>query len=612
MQKMDNLEVKAKINQGLYKITPRHKGTSFIWNVLADIQKEDDTLVEGWVFCRKCEKVLKYTTRQTSNLCRHKCCASLKQSRELKTVSADCKKEAIEKCAQWVVRDCRPFSAVSGSGFIDMIKFFIKVGAEYGEHVNVEELLPSPITLSRKVTSDAKEKKALISREIKSAVEKDGASATIDLWTDNYIKRNFLGVTLHYHENNELRDLILGLKSLDFERSTAENIYKKLKAIFLQFNVEDLSSIKFVTDRGANVVKSLANNIRINCSSHLLSNVLENSFEETPELNVPILACKNIVKYFKKANLQHRLRSSLKSECPTRWNSTYTMLRSILDNWESVIQILSEAGETQRIVHINKSIIQTMVNILDGFERIFKELQTCSSPSLCFVVPSILKVKEICSPDVGDVADIAKLKVNIIKNVRIIWEENLSIWHYTAFFFYPPALHMQQEKVAQIKEFCLSKMEDLELINRMSSFNELSATQLNQSDSNSHNSIDLTSHSKDISTTSFFFPQLTQNNSREPPVCPSDEFEFYRKEIVILSEDFKVMEWWNLNSKKYPKLSKLALSLLSIPASSAASERTFSLAGNIITEKRNRIGQQTVDSLLFLNSFYKNFCKLDI
>nr|8EB5_A Chain A, Hermes transposase BED domain [Musca domestica] len=78
MQKMDNLEVKAKINQGLYKITPRHKGTSFIWNVLADIQKEDDTLVEGWVFCRKCEKVLKYTTRQTSNLCRHKCCASLK------------------------------------------------------------------------------------------------------------------------------------------------------------------------------------------------------------------------------------------------------------------------------------------------------------------------------------------------------------------------------------------------------------------------------------------------------------------------------------------------------------------------------------------------------
>lgn len=54
-------------------------------------------------------------------------------------------------------------------------------------------------------------------------------------------------------------------------------------------------------------------------------------------------------------------------------------------------------------------------------------------------------------------------------------------------------------------------------------------------------------------------------------------------------EDFDVMQWWRAKSTKYPILSNIELRILSIPASSAASERVFSLAGNI----------------LFPNSFYK-------
>ncbi|XP_039147457.1 uncharacterized protein LOC120284359 [Drosophila simulans] len=59
-----------------------------------------------------------------------------------------------------VVQDCRPFSAVIGAGFKNLVKFFLKIGAVNG-------LLPDPTTLSRKAKSDAEEKRSQILSEIK-------------------------------------------------------------------------------------------------------------------------------------------------------------------------------------------------------------------------------------------------------------------------------------------------------------------------------------------------------------------------------------------------------------------------------------------------------------
>jgi hypothetical protein len=42
-----------------------------------------------------------------------------------------------------------------------------------------------------------------------------------------------------------------------------------------------------------------------------------------------------------------------------------------------------------------------------------------------------------------------------------------------------------------------------------------------------------------------------------------------------------------------------------VPATSAAVEREFSLAGNIITKKRSRLSPETVNDIIFQNSFEK-------
>lgn len=156
--------ISEQIENGTYKLSPRRKGRSFVWNVVSEILKPDESILPGFVFCRTCSKLLKYTTNQTSNLSRHKCCKSIKDVQPLKTVSATDKNESIEKCTSWIIEDCQPFSAVNGTGFMKLVKFFIKIGATYGENVDVENLLPDATTISRNVKKLADEKKNRIQR----------------------------------------------------------------------------------------------------------------------------------------------------------------------------------------------------------------------------------------------------------------------------------------------------------------------------------------------------------------------------------------------------------------------------------------------------------------
>ena len=68
-----------------------------------------------------------------------------------------------------------------------------------------------------------------------------------------------------------------------------------------------------------------------------------------------------------------------------------------------------------------------------------------------------------------------------------------------------------------------------------------------------------------------------------------------------LDHNMDPLQWWQLNSHRFPHLAKLARRMLSIQATSVPSERRFSAAGNVVTAKRASLSPQTVDMILFLN-----------
>ena len=74
---------------------------------------------------------------------------------------------------------------------------------------------------------------------------------------------------------------------------------------------------------------------------------------------------------------------------------------------------------------------------------------------------------------------------------------------------------------------------------------------------------------------------------------------YYRKAIFARKED--PIRWWKEHEAKYPVLAKVARKYLGIQATSVASERVFSKAGELISKRRSRLKSKNVDILLFLN-----------
>ena len=62
------------------------------------------------------------------------------------------------------------------------------------------------------------------------------------------------------------------------------------------------------------------------------------------------------------------------------------------------------------------------------------------------------------------------------------------------------------------------------------------------------------------------------------------------------------IDWWYANKQKFPYMASLAMTVLGVPASSAAVERLFSIAGDVITDDRNRLGADLASKLILLRA----------
>jgi hypothetical protein len=64
---------------------------------------------------------------------------------------------------------------------------------------------------------------------------------------------------------------------------------------------------------------------------------------------------------------------------------------------------------------------------------------------------------------------------------------------------------------------------------------------------------------------------------------------------------YNILLWCSKKAEKYPTLWRLAMIYFAIPATSAGSERAFSVAGCIVAAKRCRLNTDTIENLHFLH-----------
>ena len=65
--------------------------------------------------------------------------------------------------------------------------------------------------------------------------------------------------------------------------------------------------------------------------------------------------------------------------------------------------------------------------------------------------------------------------------------------------------------------------------------------------------------------------------------------------------DDDVVDWWRTHKSMFPNLGRMARQFLALPASSAGVERLFSRSGETHGDKRPRMKEEAMQSLMYVN-----------
>lgn len=415
------------------------------------------------------------------------------------------------------------------------------------------------------------------------------------MWKDAYRQNSYLSLTLHYITSDwQLKKRTLFSAYYDEHDKSGCSISNMLTKKAAEFGIDKdmLKKIKFVTDKGSNLVKAieLLGCDRFSCIAHGLNNVLSNGFNikkypDIFEASDLIKNSKNIISYAKRSG--HKSASALKNPVDTRFNTNYLLLKSIQDNYHTLfaeeylaISQQQQSNGEANIYYINRELLKQVVDFLKVFEEAITNLE-CDLKPTSYLVPLWLMV---------DIPGALLVKSTDLQTLRLIKE------HCKEYFQLNVEPDLRKEhKVAT-------------LLNPM--FKLLSfVTDEARSGIISHTMDFMDMCEKQQTTDNSGGTSFDRwSNFASPAVSGSSD----QRELTLYVESAPpmnslcILQWWKKYEEMFPTLAQVARKLLVIPATNTSSERIFSVAGHTLNKRRTCLNPHKLDRLLFLHSNLDN------
>lgn len=219
----------------------------------------------------------------------------------------------------------------------------------------------------------------------------------------------------------------------------AEVIIRSVKEQMSIFGIDKFELIPVVTDRGTNLRAAIKNN-RYDCAAHILNNTIQFCMADCAEAQLVLNESKRLVKYCKSSNIQSQLSAKLMASNVTRWNSTYTMLRSILRSLDELSEVLANSNQTERIEMIDFEAINELITFLKCFKKATIELECSTQPTMQLVIAWRRKLLKNLRTREKDSPMIVEMKAAACEYIRRNWI--ITELHYMAQFLCPLFSHM--------------------------------------------------------------------------------------------------------------------------------------------------------------------------
>ena len=294
----------------------------------------------------------------------------------------------------------------------------------------------------------------------------------------------------------------------------------------------------------------------------------------------------------------------LSLDMPIRWNSTYDMLYKALKlqgpiTAHCAAQQLDSSIRDIALTASDWSHLQDLLAFFQIFIRPSRQLQAEEYPTLNKAIPQYLrminklKVQQTQFDTNGLIGDACKASISKLEEyytlatsqrashsiVATICDPRLN-WNVFNILWTASSDDIKKRRARKQWEECYHKYSARE--------HELSGFQIQAS-------IEDTEDPEDPDSEDELY--VTKGN----PVIEAEWIRWLKEPVV--GKEVDICKYWQGKQYEYPIVAKIARDHLAIPATSAPSERVFSVGSDLVTKKRNRLAPGTVREILCLRDW---------
>ena len=508
---------------------------------------------------------------------------------------------------EWIATDMRPLNIVNDDG-LQRLMAISQPGYNLPSRTHVASIV-------RRRHADGKEK-------IKALLESaEFVAVTTDSWTSKAV-RSFSTFTVHWLDSNwQFKSFVLATRPLD-GRHTADNLAKQFCSIMDEFKLtEKVAAI--VHDEAANMVaasrlikEQLGTSCRsVACAAHMLQTCLRHTLDSSKPVQKLLADGRRLVSFFhhsshasdnlNAAQLSYAKDNNINMQQPlrviqdvsTRWNSTYYMLKRLLDLRIHITAVLVDQAKTPKAEH--RALLlkdkrwctaEKVARILDPAEKATALLSGQQYLTASCVLPVMMSLKSMAE------AEATQAEVDgdgtVCQMCRRLSDELSS-----KFKLDPLELHSHLPVAAALdpRSRALPFLDadgrsalKLEVLSRCPVADENDLVTVEPAPKRPTQVLDL------------FFGTATDQEVCESMALEKEVDTYFSENPAPPSTD--PLRWWEVNASRFPHLAKLARGVLCVPATSVPAERVFSAAGHIVSKRRAGLSEENIDALIFLKA----------
>ena len=294
-------------------------------------------------------------------------------------------------------------------------------------------------------------------------------------------------------------------------------------------------------------------------------------------------------------------------DCPTRWNSTYLMLKTALA-YKNVFPRL-KLFESHYVLVPSEAEWETAKGVCDRLELFYNVTELFFGtryPTANMFFPEICRIKMtlnewLMSSNVV-ISAMAKSMVakfdaywNMIHKLMGVAAVLDPRYKMTLLHFYFPLVYSNDfsEQISNIKRLCYELVE--EYYTRM--YKETDA------ESAVHGTVTSTSKGSSITIDSYYQLFVKRMKTNKTNSFRAELDHYLEEDVLPDNSQFDILLWWKLNGVKYHVLQTIARDILAIPVSTVASESAFSSSGRLVSPHRNRLHPNMIEALMCAQSW---------